>query len=30
MKRMAMQIVRNLTGKGVGKVQSSYIPTALG
>lgn len=30
MKRMAMQIVRNLSGKGVGKVQSSYIPTALG
>ena len=30
MKRMAMQIVRNLSGKGVGKVQSSYIPTVLG
>ena len=30
MKRMAMQIVRNLSGKGVAKTQSSYIPTVLG
>ena len=30
MKRMAMQIIRNVSGKGIGKAQSSYIPTALG
>lgn len=32
MKRMAVQIVRNVTGKGNmnARVQSSYIPTALG
>jgi hypothetical protein len=32
MKRMAVQIIRNVTGKGniKTKVQSSYIPTALG
>lgn len=32
LKRMAIQIVRNVTGKGglTVKVQSSYIPSALG
>lgn len=32
LKRMAVQIIRNVSGKGgfKNKVQSSYIPTALG